>query len=193
MFCVSTTNSRKIPWFHLITLHALIIFIIYSSLQEHQSYPCCISSPWLSMRVIPPKSVSPRCTHSWIPSADQTTGISQVLQSHPPVDWEITGGSFLVKIVLQLNDTPKGESREKTSGWLIDDKKIKKKIKIIIVCRTKIMLKKFIAICMLVEVDFLVLVFFPTIEQYCLFLKKIKAAWIIICFSQDRGNHSDGL
>lgn len=54
--------------------------------------------------------------------------------------------------------------------------KKKKSNSIIIVCRTKIMLKKFIAICMLVEVDFLVLVFFPTIEQYCLFLKKIKAA-----------------
>lgn len=38
------------------------------------------------------------------------------------------------------------------------------------------MLKKFTTICKLVKVDFLVLVFFLTMEQHCLFLKKIKAA-----------------
>lgn len=145
------------------------------------------------MRAIPPKPISPRCTHTWIHSADQTPGNSQVLQSHPPVDWEITGGSFLVKWALQLNDSThlRVNQEKKNSGWLINDKNIKVSNSIIIVCGTKIMLKKFIAICMLV--NFLVLVFFPTIEHYCLFLKKIKAAWIITCFSQDRGNHSDGL
>jgi len=53
---------------------------------------------------------------------------------------------------------------------------INNQTQLLLFARLKLCLKKFIAICKLVKVDydFLVLVFFPMIEQYCLFLKEKK-------------------
>lgn len=90
------------------------------------------------------------------------------------------------------------ESREKQSGLLINDKMIiNNQTQLLLFAGLKLCLKKFIAICKPVRVDydFLMLVFFTMIEQYCLFLKekKNKAAWITNCLSQDRTNHSNEL